>query len=229
MNYAIAFQSRVGSTWLCRMMEKTGLLGNPREYFRHITDLRVFKGLISIDDSFDEYFEKVRDITTTPNGVFGIKVPLHEYENLVSRIPLNNIKFIHIQRTDMVMQAISAYLCHTANWGRDGVEYTCEDIPYNEEGILKIYKDIVLCKICWEETFVRNGIFPHRVFYENLIADTQMEMEHIVSYLQVELNGFNFAELNKLLDIKRTNASYEWKDRFIEEALPSIEDITFSN
>ena len=62
---------RVGSTWLCDILTRTGISGKPGEHLNFPDTASVFKHYGSSDPN--EVLEKILAIGSTDNGVFGIK------------------------------------------------------------------------------------------------------------------------------------------------------------
>ena len=78
IKYMICSTGRSGSTLLCSLLNNTGLMGVPHEYF-HLSQhgklliQRLITNHESRDVTMKEYLETVMQHRTTPNGVFGIK------------------------------------------------------------------------------------------------------------------------------------------------------------
>jgi trehalose 2-sulfotransferase len=111
VSYLVCATPRSGSTLLCHTLRKTGVAGNPFEFFEALPETgvprRPLDYLVGVDDaealalvagapapdappysdlrgydSYDEHLAKVREAGTTPNGVFGAKIMWAHLEDL---------------------------------------------------------------------------------------------------------------------------------------------------
>jgi trehalose 2-sulfotransferase len=111
VSYLVCATPRSGSTLLCHTLRKTGVAGNPFEFFEALPETGVPRRpvdyLTGLDDpealaliegapapeappysdlrgcaSYDEHLAKVRETGTTPNGVFGAKIMWAHLEDL---------------------------------------------------------------------------------------------------------------------------------------------------
>jgi LPS sulfotransferase NodH len=119
--YWLCTTPRSGSTSLCNALALTGLAGAPGEQLSPGNRERALKEFRA--RSFPELLERVRQKTTTPNRVFGIKVMSGGYlENLVDEVqglspgsPLDealttafpNLKLVFLTRRNKIRQAVS--------------------------------------------------------------------------------------------------------------------------
>ncbi|MCB0566475.1 MAG: hypothetical protein KDD01_19065 [Phaeodactylibacter sp.] len=92
-SYIIWLVPRSGSTLLCKGLESTGIAGIPGEYFTLPTGQSLL-GHHQVED-YESLKRKLWRLGTTPDGVFGIKYPMHTsrytispmsiiYENLIN-------------------------------------------------------------------------------------------------------------------------------------------------
>ena len=73
LSYTIWFSQRTGSTLLCRALQSTGIAGNPSEWL-NASDL-LDKYQLS---SYAELQQRLWQLGTTSNGVFGVKTGVYE-------------------------------------------------------------------------------------------------------------------------------------------------------
>jgi LPS sulfotransferase NodH len=83
-SYIICATPRSGSTLLCEALKNTSVAGRPNEYFDRQSQLDRSK-LWRIS-SYTDYFEKVLEYGTTPNGVFGAKLMLDQFNYFISQV-----------------------------------------------------------------------------------------------------------------------------------------------
>src|SRR5947209_6929141 len=115
-SYLVCATPRSGSTLLCEALANTGIAGNPKEYFENListglprrpreyfedianTEIVDVLGAYSRLDnepglstgqngySYTEYFQKVIEQGTTPNGVFGAKVMWGYFDDFICNL-----------------------------------------------------------------------------------------------------------------------------------------------
>jgi Stf0 sulphotransferase len=130
--YLICATPRSGSTLLCQCLILTGQAGFPSEWVLPDT-FSLAQERFGIIRSFDDprYLAEIVERTSTPNGVFGIKLmgteiarlrqpdpwisPLRE---LVSeKAALSSVRFVRIFRRDALRQAVSLVISkRTGHW-----------------------------------------------------------------------------------------------------------------
>lgn len=71
LSYTIWFTQRTGSTWLCEALGSTGIAGRPGEFLNHASPGDALKHYDASSPS--EFLERVHELGSTGNGVFGIK------------------------------------------------------------------------------------------------------------------------------------------------------------
>jgi trehalose 2-sulfotransferase len=119
---------RTGSWMLSAGLRSTGLAGRPEEYFgaeglRFYTERWKYPSL----ESYADYLDRVLDVATTPNGIFGAKIHWYQVGHLTNALrsirdpadatpPLDllaaffpNPRFVILLRRDKLRQAISWY------------------------------------------------------------------------------------------------------------------------
>ncbi|MGF1589637.1 MAG: Stf0 family sulfotransferase [Pleurocapsa sp.] len=69
LSYTIWFSQRTGSTLLCRALQSTGIAGKPSEWLT--LDKYEF-------DSYAELQQKLWQLGTSTNGIFGVKIRAYE-------------------------------------------------------------------------------------------------------------------------------------------------------
>jgi trehalose 2-sulfotransferase len=73
LSYTIWFSQRTGSTLLCKALQSTGVAGQPGEWLNCYT-LSDFNLLDKYQlSNYAELQQKLWQLGTTPNGVFGVK------------------------------------------------------------------------------------------------------------------------------------------------------------
>src|SRR5258707_11620961 len=82
--YLVCSTPRSGSTLLCDALAKTGLAGNPGEFFDP-KYTEIFSRKYSILRR-EEYLKSIMEHCTSPNGVFGAKIHSFQLRHLAAEI-----------------------------------------------------------------------------------------------------------------------------------------------
>ena len=177
-NYVICMTARSGSTMLCSLLKKTNLLGLPDEYINPRGVMQLYLKRFPSENIFD-YFDKLRRNQISPNGVFGMKTNLPDFRvlinnSLVGKL-LKPVKFIYLDRNDIILQAISVYLAsktgiwHLKNNQVNEFKTDIDDIDFDEQKILEIMERLIVQRLEWEKFFNLYSIEPLRITYEKVL------------------------------------------------------------
>lgn len=222
----IAILPRTGSTALCSLLEKTGVLGSPREYLNPRGPLRPWARRLSAFD-LGEYLDALRREQVTTSGVFALKTLFTDLEPLLKRAPvaelLDSARFVYLTREDLVAQAISNYIAEASGvWHRDsrGELFRSRgggdpDPPYDEERILAERGALLRQQAAWEHFFAARSIEPFRITYEGFVADANATVTAIARHVGVDWTGelsLEGAATARLADAR----SERWADRLGE-------------
>jgi LPS sulfotransferase NodH len=222
--FAVAMLPRTGSTALCSLLARTGLLGMPEEYLNPRGPLQHWSKELKVTDA-ESYFDSLRRERTTENGVFGLKTTFDDFRPLLetssARAFLGEIRFIYLTRTDLLSQAISEYMAEESGiWHRDPngnpldstAVKAADDVEFNQEKILQIVDRFVAMQVAWERFFVLYGVSPLRISYEQLCDDAAGVVSRIAAFVGVEWQGtmsLGDAATSKLSDARAA----EWVAR----------------
>jgi trehalose 2-sulfotransferase len=135
-SYVLCGTPRTGSTLLCSLLTSTGVAGRPESYFRE-PDHRTWAGRFGVsvqgggEPSYPEFVAGAIRFGSTPNGVFAARVMWGTMSRIVSGLgptrdqrdvdvleeAFGALRFVHLQRRDVVGQAVSwARAEQTAYW-----------------------------------------------------------------------------------------------------------------
>lgn len=181
---------RSGSNLLAEVLTSTRRCGMPLEYFNHEYE-EEFRDRwdLPIAASALDYLAEALNRTTTPNGVFGLKIHWHQLSTLLLRLfpgrtvqesiyeisyLLPDIHYVYLSRRDKLRQAVSyARALQTNTWWRiDGVRdplERCVEPHYDPEQIATLLKSIKAYEVSWEKLFYQLGRAPLRLVYEDLV------------------------------------------------------------
>ncbi len=235
-SYIICSLPRSGSTLLGAALAKTGLAGNPREYFKKDT-LAVMNSRFGLpaDAPLSQSVEKVVVTTRTSNGVFGQKVMWNHLEELVAgltandahlrNLPIQNLvakffqkpKLIFIRRENRIKQAISYSKAMQSDvWHKfQGTEAEEKFLSFDYCQIKTVLNNIERQEQQWKK-FLQDGNFEYyETTYETLVGDFEKTMTEILEFL-----GLHSQEIPSLDDLgffpTRSEINSRWESRYLE-------------
>ena len=190
--YLICSTGRSGSTLLCDLMRRTTVMGVPHEYANlsnHGQPLiqRLNKtGGNSI--SMEGYFDAIVRARTSANGVFGMKAHPNQFLPLLKsgfiRHYFSGLKYIHIQRRDLLAQAVSwNKASQTGKW--TSLEQEKAEPAFSFDGIEQAMAVIAGQNALWQHFFILNGIEPLQIVYEDLLEQPLAQISRIAEFLGV--------------------------------------------
>ena len=127
---------------------------------------------------------------TTPNGVYGLKVFSNQFDLPAEpwALALPNLKFVHLERRDLLGQAIS--------WARANLtgQFAAGDEPRGREAfdaalITSQMMAIARGHARWRLFFARNGIQPLHLTYEELATDPGPAVRLIADFMSVSTSS----------------------------------------
>lgn len=213
INYVICMTARSGSTMLCSLLKNTNLLGFPEEYVNPRGPMNLYLKKLPSENIID-YFDKLRRVQVSSNGVFGMKTNFPDFKpildnSLVGTI-LNPVKFIYLDREDVLLQAISSYLArktgvwhqkHNQKQRKTEIDIDSEINQDEIKKILKIMDKLTLEKLEWEKFFSLYSIEPLKIKYEEILKKSDQEIQKISEFLNISLSNkvdISMAETKKM-------------------------------
>jgi LPS sulfotransferase NodH len=233
VNYFIAFSGRTGSSMLCQMLTRTGVLGQPEEHFNfkagklwgngaverwaELLPERVPPGQESDRPNlYRLHYARYQHLTRSPYGVTGAKVTWDHYYRLCAGLgerPWVD-RWIWLRRRDKLRQAISSYKNHATLQAqlRPGVERR-PDPPFDPEEILNWALRYQAEDAIWESEFLRyrstTGVDgPLHICYEDLVADPGDFVRGIADYLHVALDPLQVVPSDHLRMANETSEAW---------------------
>jgi len=226
--YMLATIPRSGSTFCAIKLWQTGLLGAPMEYlnfrimgdmFRRLGYAVNEEGRLSAD-VVARYWRDVQRLRTSSNGVFGFKMFTTNYVEIANRYPnfLQQVTpnyVIYLVRKDLIGQAMSYSRAQRSRVWFSGIENT-PDVNYDYQHIKSCLQAIERQRKCWESVFALTKISPIRVFYEDLIASSQLTIGSILQEMGIRED--KSCEINVPMIKRQTDGiCKEWRERFLED------------
>lgn len=209
-SYLVCGTPRTGSTLLCGLLAATGVAGKPESYFRS-PDVRSYAetwGVQAGPDGPLDYRAYVRAaiaVGSTANGVFGARVMWGTMDDLVGRLRaavgqplgpdaevleqvLGQTRFVHLQRGDVVAQAVSWARAEQSSYWQDGDEVPPGWRPrFDYDEVDGYVKTITEHNAAWDEWFDASGVVPLRVLYEEMVADIAGATGAVLQFLGLDL------------------------------------------
>jgi LPS sulfotransferase NodH len=216
--YLVCMVQRCGSNLLCEALARTGVAGRPTEYFHppfpdagelgHVwagfehSHWARERGIAT----FREFLRAVRSEGSTPNGVFGAKLPWNALAGLVEKLAdlpacaalghaerlvaaLDGPRFLHLQRRDRVRQAVSwAIAAQTGHYSsQDSASRPrLREPSFDLELLDGLSRAIAAGEAGWAAFFAAAGAEPLRLYYEDVVADLEGSLRRILAWLGVQ-------------------------------------------
>jgi trehalose 2-sulfotransferase len=227
--YVIFIIARSGSTLLTELAERSGL-GTPQEWFNeewiHGSEaaLNCLPPRSLGTSDIDKYVERITQEYRSPQGIFGTQ--LSQYQTrCISELfedgahALQVTKPFYLRRKNLIAQAISldrsvrSGLFHSYQ-KTPGLVSKYNELEYNADSIEHWCRHLLADEAFFAEFFAEKGMSPENIFYEDLIADPQAELNRMSKIITGQpCSALATATLAKLGDDK----SAEWETRFRHE------------
>jgi LPS sulfotransferase NodH len=197
----------------------------PREYFngpgRRTHDDPTYP------DAPADQFQRILTMGSTPNGVYGLKVFPDQHDMIAKTCAwtrlLPRLKFIALERRDTLGQALSwARTVQTGQYRSTVPEKN--PASYDASLIRAALYQVIKGRARWSLFFARTGFEPLPVFYEDVLANPQMEIDRIAAFVGGCGPAIVRPDLIKL-KTQRNSTIDEWRNRFrTENGNPDIID-----
>ncbi|MDX6316645.1 MAG: trehalose 2-sulfotransferase [Nocardioidaceae bacterium] len=202
-SYLLCGTPRTGSTLLCSLLSSTGVAGHPESYFRE-PDHRLWAGRFGVgvtDEGDFDYVQFVRGAVragSTGNGVFAARIMWGSMHLLVEGLrhhigghgdvdvlerALGPLRFVHLERLDVVAQAVSwARAEQTGFWQEgDRSRATAElDLDQVERLVATIHEH----NQAWRAWFAAEAVEPLGLTYESLVASPVGTVMRVLDFIR---------------------------------------------
>jgi LPS sulfotransferase NodH len=202
VSYLLCGTPRTGSTLLCSLLSSTGVAGQPESYFREPDHHRwaVRFGLRATDGGDIDYVDFVRGAVragSTGNGVFAARIMWGTMHHLAQRLrrhlggdrdvdvlerALGPLHFVHLERLDVVAQAVSwARAEQTGFWQQgDRSDATAElDLDQVERLVATVHQH----NEAWQAWFDAQAVEPLRLTYEFLVSSPVETVTRVLDFI----------------------------------------------
>ena len=236
-SYILCSTPRTGSTLLFSLLKATHVAGKPESYFRsQDIEARVERWNIrKPDGSFDfrDFLNCVLESGRTDNGVFSARIMWGTMEELTDNLrsigmtggdrdvlseAFGSIKFVYLERQDLVAQAISRLRAEqTGVWhikSESNRESARHYAHYDHRAIQRFIDESKNHIHEWNRWFRQNDIVPWRLSYEDLDLGGEEETRRVLQFIGVEPPDSPIKTSNvRMAD----STSQEWAERFRTE------------
>ncbi|HEX8553347.1 MAG TPA: Stf0 family sulfotransferase [Sphingomonas sp.] len=210
--FVICSEHRSGSTLLCQWLHSTGVLGNPLEYFARTENaIALERDATRLDAVLNE--------ATTPNGVYGIKLFSQQFDGTMKaqwlqRLP--NVRFIHLERRDLLGQAISLVRARQTHQFQS-YHQPLATPRYDARAIRRQLRRLAEANGRWRVFFARNGLEVLWLTYEDMVRDPQGTIAAIAAHVGVDVTPIIDPAAIRV-EVQRDDVNAAWRDRFVTEA-----------
>jgi len=210
--YLICTNPRSGSWLLSEGLASTSVAGKPREWFNTLEEQNhraSWRMKNTSDLSYEAYLALARKLSTSSNGISGIKLHYCEFAELPRRMEsvptfqgltsaeimtqlFPRAKYIWLTRRDKTRQAISYLIAAQTDewWSIDGAtpekrEGALDSPAFDPHAIARQERALVENDAKWQEFFDENGIDPLMVAYEDMVTDYDGTIFKVLNWLGV--------------------------------------------
>lgn len=201
--YIIATTPRTGGWLLCDLLRQTKAAGRPGEY-GSVQDRATWQGFCGFA-THRQYFDSLRALHSTPNGVLGIKLmwpQLVEFGrdargyfgceagdfDLLVRV-LGRFSVVRLERRDRLRQAISwlrAERSGTWSLTESGSPVVSAPPVYDGPAITYLMATIRRQSTGWDAALESFGPRVCHVFYEDLVSDYKAVARAVLEFIGVD-------------------------------------------
>lgn len=235
-SYLICSTQRSGSSLFAEYLSGSGMAGQPGvEYFYSENEALYMQQWGTAD--LRSYCRQVVAVSTTDNGVCGVKIMVDHLERLIARLReenqrptagtrevleefFPNLHHVWICRRDKVRQAVSwAKALQTGVWsqlkGEAESASAAAEVRYDPEQIDRLLDEILISEAAWQRYFIDVGADPYVITYEELVADPEKQINRLLRHwgiLTADEVRLPEPQLKKQSDAR----SQEWMEQYLQ-------------
>jgi trehalose 2-sulfotransferase len=214
--YVICTERRSGSNYLGRLLSSTRLLGRAWEFFDKMAVVQ--SGIADWPNEPEAQLARIPKASSFDNGVYGLKVFSDHFDatkstNWTTKLP--NLKFVYLEREDILGQAISLVRAEQTQEWTTGMLKMGDPI-YSRQKIDWVLSDLTKRNARWRLYFARNQIpFLHLVYEEIMLApqESVQAVADLVGLTQAPV--INSAMID--VAIQRDEINDTWRDQYVTE------------
>ena len=225
--YVICTSARSGSTFFCRLLFSTGLLGVPREYFN-------FAARRMQDPNYPKtprkQLRRVLSHGATKNRIYGLKIFPSQLQRIGAKVDLfrdlPNPVFVRLVRSDLLGQAISqARARQTGQYGSGAPQL--RPPVYDQQLIRRYLAELTSDDEFWNRFFALRRMRPVTIDYESIMRDPQAGVDQVARLVGLEAP----APVNLKLvtsKVQRDEINAEWRRRFLSDTGDEFRHLAWS-
>lgn len=219
--YVLCSSPRCGSTYFCSLLTQTGRLGVPFEYLHFqnwAVKLAKRWGMEkSPDADLETYFSQVKQLRTTPNGVFGLKAHASQAlpfasKGQLSRLVGDDTVFIHLERRNLVLQAVSLAIAQVTKSFESSTQGRNVTPAYDSKSMFKAMQIIQQNHNAWQRFFSLNDLNPLTLVYEDVLDEPTKAIRQVGNLIGVDVSDFE--PVDSVYKIQRTELNLAWEKQF---------------
>lgn len=201
-SYLLCGTPRTGSTLLCSLLSSTGVAGRPESYFRK-PDRRKWAAHFGVSINgegeldYTEFVAEAVRFGSTANGVFAARVMWGTMSQVVSGLDphprtqsdvdvldgaFGALRFVHLQRRNVVDQAVSWALAEQSTYWQHGDVVRAEP-RLDLDQVDTLVSTIEAHNAAWRSWFAAQAIEPLDVDYESLVTDPGQTVTRILRWI----------------------------------------------
>lgn len=215
--YAICTTPRSGSNFLGQLLESTGKLGRPKEYFNWPARRRLDDP--GYPDKPADQIARIVSDGATANGLYALKAFPDQWRAASAHVPLIDslpkLKFVRLTRNDVLAQAISWSIAVQTQQYRS-TQPAMAAARYDGKLIFSLMQSLILLEADWTQFFARTGLAVLHLTYEDVERDPAQAVERVADWVELgEPVRLDPGAVD--LRIQRNQQNEDWRERFRAE------------
>jgi trehalose 2-sulfotransferase len=230
--YLICMTARSGSTMLCSVLERTGLVGRPDEYVNPRGPFPMFYKKSGAED-LRTYFHRVCKMYAGPGGIFGIKTPFQDLAPFIQARLFDewfrSANMIYLSRRCIFDQAASVVIARQSGvWHqREGQDTGSQRAsPQYDSLLLRVtLRNLIRERALWEGFFALYEIEPLRIGYEECASSPQgmvSVIHRVLGFLGFDLPA-DYPVPSPTTSKLGSELNTQWAERLRSEAMADAE------
>ena len=230
--YLLATVPRTGSTYVSHLLWRSGCLGAPLEYLNFLPGSPfAFAHRQSLKQT--ELWRSVLHRRTSPNGVFGVKcfsLQLRELQRDNPSLLLELFamafprgrpaKVVRLNRRDRVAHAVSyARAALSGVWRKEQEVAATTAVDYSDRAVDEARAELDRQDADWDLLLKEIGVEPLPVWYEDVLAEPDVAVRQVASYLGVTLDPSAAVAIPEV-ERQSQEDSRRWTERYSANPAP---------
>jgi len=213
IRYSIISTPRSGTTYLCSLLQKTGRMGNPEEYFNNDL-IPTYQEKLKLEGNPQSYLDKIIWQSRMKNDCVGVNINSKESFEVAKKNGWVDITthWIRLTREDKILQSISLYKAWETNKWHSFQNSNKSNVSYSFTGIKRAYDYILFQEKFWDSM---NIDYMDISYEKDLLEDCYTTIYCMLGYVNLPIEGMG--KLTSDIKILRDESSFDWKEKFLKE------------